>query len=155
VAEDIGFIGRGDWEALQAQEEERDRQRIEAIRQGTAELQDATAADELVRWIADTMTEVATGRVRIEEINQDYRARHRALVAVLRRLRIENPIPFSDLWAFYEYWSASLGDTPAEEPTSRSWSSRSARPWTSWNTSRSSLRSRGVQPDGTRLTRWW
>src|SRR4051794_35303102 len=95
--------------ALLAEEEEKARERIETIRRGDSTESDTDLAEELVRWSADTMTGVSTGRLRIDEINDEYRERYRALAAVLRRLGIENPIPFPDLWAFYEYWSANLG----------------------------------------------
>jgi hypothetical protein len=55
----------------------------------------------------DMMIDVATGGVRIEEVNDYYRAREvRIRQTVPEDLKFENPHP--DLWEWYRYWSANL-----------------------------------------------
>jgi hypothetical protein len=74
------------------------------MRRGTSDIPDADAAEELIGWMKRTMTNVATGD-RIDDSNDDYVLRFRALRAVLKRLGMKNPNPHQDLWAFYRYWS--------------------------------------------------
>lgn len=87
----------------------RERRRyLEALRRGDADVNDASAAEELVRWISGTMLQVATGGEKIDAVNEDYQAHYRALAAVLRRLGIPHPNLFDELWTFYGHWSSEL-----------------------------------------------
>lgn len=86
----------------------RKRERLERIYRGRDSTEDPRAAEELIRWIAGTMTAVATGDLEIKAANPEYQQHYRALAAVLRRLGIDNPNPFDDLWTFYGHWRAEL-----------------------------------------------
>jgi hypothetical protein len=50
------------------------------------------------------MTEVATRRANIDDINAAYKERRQLLRSELDKLSLEDPNPFADLWEFYQYW---------------------------------------------------
>lgn len=50
------------------------------------------------------MMAVATGKLRIQDANDYYRARHQRISAGLNALGMENPIPYADLWDWYHKW---------------------------------------------------
>src|SRR5438128_9638811 len=52
---------------------------------------------------------VATGRSRIQEVDDYYKARHRRIAAGLAARGLENPNPFDSLWDWYQKWKASFG----------------------------------------------
>jgi hypothetical protein len=56
------------------------------------------------------MIAVATGGPRIQERNQEYIQRRRAVGALLLKYNLQDPNPYSDLWAWYGRWSG--GDLP-------------------------------------------
>jgi hypothetical protein len=57
---------------------------------------------------AALMVAVATGGPRIEDRQKEYRTRRRQIREELRRLGLEDPNPYGDLWAWYGYWSQQL-----------------------------------------------
>jgi hypothetical protein len=65
-----------------------------------------TALNEL----RDTMIEVATSRIRIQDANDTFRRRYADVASVLARRGIKNPLPYPDLWEWYERWKS--GDMP-------------------------------------------
>lgn len=101
-----GFFYNDKWEAAQSKRERR--VYLDSLRQGRDDVADADVAEGLVAWITATMIQVATGGQKIDEVNQDYQAHHRALTAVLHRLGISHPNAFDDLWTFYGHWRAEL-----------------------------------------------
>jgi len=54
---------------------------------------------------------VSTGGPRIQSVNNDYKERQELIEQGLEERRIENPIPYSDLWEWYGKWSS--GDLPS------------------------------------------
>lgn len=56
------------------------------------------------------MIAVSTGGPRIQEKNREYQERRRRIRAELYKIGIEDPNPYSDLWAWYGKWSS--GDLP-------------------------------------------
>jgi hypothetical protein len=62
----------------------------------------------LIDGQAALMVAVATGGPRIEQENPAYQARRREIAAELRRLGLEDPNSFNDLWGWYGYWSQHL-----------------------------------------------
>lgn len=56
------------------------------------------------------MIAVSTGGPRIQEKNEEYKERRLSIKAALLRKQIEDPNPYSDLWAWYGKWSS--GDLP-------------------------------------------
>ncbi len=78
---------------------------VEAIRRGESSMPDAHAAEALVDRISGLMVSVATGGPRIKEVEASYKREHRALAAVLRRLGIDYPNMFDDLWQWHGRWS--------------------------------------------------
>lgn len=99
-----------------AQDDTVDGATVEAIRLGTSSIPDLEAAERLVDQVAGVMVAVATGGPRINDVKADYAADYRALTAVLRRLEIDNPNPFHDLWQWYGKWN--------DDSTLASWASR-------------------------------
>ena len=70
--------------------------------------------NELIRQIESLrslMVSVATGGPRIDEVNPDYQKAFGTVDRELRRRRIPNPIPYSDLWEWYGRWRS--GDLPS------------------------------------------
>jgi len=56
------------------------------------------------------MIAVSTGGPRIQDKDQEYRERRLRIKATLLRKQIDDPNPYSDLWAWYGKWSS--GDLP-------------------------------------------
>lgn len=56
----------------------------------------------------NTMVAVATGRGRIQELDDYYRARRRRISAALTDRGLDDPNPFEDLWAWYHKWKVDL-----------------------------------------------
>ena len=56
------------------------------------------------------MVSVSTGGPRINELNEEYKVRRERIRAALVRKGLEDPNPYSDLWAWYGKWSS--GDLP-------------------------------------------
>lgn len=71
----------------------------------------ASTLGEEVDELRRLMTDVATGGPRIQEVNDDYKAKHQRIVEGLVRLELENPNPYRDLWDWYSRWSS--GDLPS------------------------------------------
>jgi hypothetical protein len=70
--------------------------------------------EELIRILElqkSTMISVATGRERIENVNETYKTRKDILSEGLSERNIDNPIQFGDLWEWYGKWSS--GELPS------------------------------------------
>lgn len=78
---------------------------VEAIRSGESAMPDVDAAEALVDSVSGLMVSVATGGPAIKTVDADYKREHRALGAALRRLGIDYPNKFDDLWRWYGRWS--------------------------------------------------
>lgn len=64
-------------------------------------------AEDLLRLVdlqAGLLISVATGGPRIEHVNDEYQRRRSALHAGLRRLGVESPFPWRDLWGWHGTW---------------------------------------------------
>jgi len=61
--------------------------------------------------LRNTMTAVATGGPRIDEVNDKYQRTFAAVTAELLSRQINNPITYSSLWDWYGRWSS--GDLPS------------------------------------------
>jgi len=69
--------------------------------------------DELIRALEelrDAMVNVSTGRMLIQDVNDRFRATYGLVASALVRRRVENPLPYGDLWDFYGRWKS--GDMP-------------------------------------------
>jgi hypothetical protein len=53
----------------------------------------------------DLMISVSTGGNRIQEVNDEYKARRQRIQEGLKALGIKDPNPYSDLWRWYGKWS--------------------------------------------------
>jgi hypothetical protein len=69
---------------------------------------DLDALRALIDEQAALMVAVATGGPRIEQENRRYQGRRREIASELRRLGLEDPNPFRDLWGWYGYWAQHL-----------------------------------------------
>jgi hypothetical protein len=72
---------------------------------------DEEVVDTLFAEIAiqrDQMIAVATGRGRIQDLNDYYKARRRRIAAALADRGIEDPNPFDSLWDWYRKWKAEF-----------------------------------------------
>lgn len=68
----------------------------------------ATELKELVQKIENQkalMTAVSTGGPRIKEVNQEYIGKRAEIADCLRKLEINDPNPYPDLWTWYGKWS--------------------------------------------------
>ncbi|SKB69691.1 hypothetical protein [Dyadobacter psychrophilus] len=63
-----------------------------------------------VNFLHDTMISVSTGGSRIQDVNDIYQEKFAKVELALKRLSLDNPNPFSDLWRWYAKWSA--GEMP-------------------------------------------
>ena len=77
---------------------------VEAIRNAESSTSDVEAAEALLDSVAGLMVSVATGGPPIKDVDGEYKRHHRALAAVLRRLAIDYPNKFDDLWRWYGRW---------------------------------------------------
>lgn len=66
---------------------------------------------ELIEAQKQLMIAVSTGGPRIQETNDEYKKRRLEIKAALLRKQIDDPNPYSDLWAWYGKWSS--GDLPS------------------------------------------
>jgi hypothetical protein len=57
------------------------------------------------------MITVSTGREAVDNVNDEYVERHRRLQGELRKVGLEYPVPYDDLWRWYKKWSS--GDLPS------------------------------------------
>lgn len=55
------------------------------------------------------MVAVATGRGRIQDLDDYYKARRRRIAAALAERGIEDPNPFESLWDWYQKWKTEFG----------------------------------------------
>lgn len=75
---------------------------------------DFAIVDQVIRDIEEQkalMISVATGGDRIQAVNDDYRDRRDRIRQLLESLKITEPNPYPDLWAWYEKWRD--GDLPS------------------------------------------
>lgn len=63
---------------------------------------------DLVEEQRSLMIAVGVHKAQIEEVEADYKARRRTIAAELRRLGLDDPNPFADLWDWYAYWKEHL-----------------------------------------------
>ncbi len=66
---------------------------------------------ETVEKQRDIMIAVATGGLRINDVNPDYIRRRREIRQILEKLGLEDPNPYDDLWEWYGKWKS--GDLPS------------------------------------------
>jgi hypothetical protein len=63
-----------------------------------------------IEHLRNTMIAAATGGPRINEINDEYQRNYAIVAAALARRRIENTLPYGNLWDWYGRWTS--GDLP-------------------------------------------
>lgn len=63
-----------------------------------------------VNYLKDTLISVSTGGLRIQDINDEYQKRFSKIATALKRLTLDNPNHFNDLWQWYGKWSS--GEMP-------------------------------------------
>jgi hypothetical protein len=62
-------------------------------------------------YLRDTMRSVATGGHRIDDVNEEFQDGYARVAAALRQRGIANPLPYANLWEWYDRWSS--GDMPS------------------------------------------
>lgn len=62
----------------------------------------------LIDEIQKIMTNVATGKVNIDEMNPRYKQIYKILDEEYKKMNQRNPNKFTDLWEFYQYWKEAL-----------------------------------------------
>ena len=60
--------------------------------------------------LRNVMISVSTGGPMIKDVNEEYKEAYARLTEQLENLGLTNPIPYTDLWAWYGKWSS--GDFP-------------------------------------------
>ena len=63
-----------------------------------------------IEQLRNTMIAAATGGPRINEINDEYQRNYAIVAVALARRRIENTLPYGNLWDWYSRWTS--GDLP-------------------------------------------
>jgi hypothetical protein len=61
-----------------------------------------------IEKIKELMTDVSTGEVRIQDVNEQYKELYNELDEIFEQNNMKNPNPYSDLWEFHYYWSKKL-----------------------------------------------
>lgn len=64
---------------------------------------------ELVQRQSNVIVTTGTGGSRIQDVDNDYQASDRVLVANFRRLQLDPPFPWRTLWEWHGYYSQNLG----------------------------------------------
>ncbi len=64
---------------------------------------------ELVQRQSNVIVTTGTGGSRIQDVDADYQANDRVLVANFRRLQLDPPFPWRTLWEWHGYYSQNLG----------------------------------------------
>src|SRR3989338_4036655 len=70
--------------------------------------------NDLIEKIKIIMTDVATGKAKIQDTNDEYKNLFRELDDIFSSTNKKNPNKFSDLWEFYNFWKKKKMDTYAE-----------------------------------------
>ena len=60
--------------------------------------------NDLIEKIKTIMTDVATGKAKIQDTNDEYKKLFRELDDIFSSSNQKNPNQFSDLWKFYSFW---------------------------------------------------
>lgn len=81
---------------------------LKALTRSPLIVADEEAAERLVDSVSSILVDVATGGSRIDDVKDEFSLSARALDAVLRRLGIDNPNPYRDLWGWYEFYREHL-----------------------------------------------
>lgn len=63
-----------------------------------------------IEQLRNTMTGVATGGPRIQDVNDEFQRTYAIVAAALARRTVPNPLPYGNLWDWYGRWSS--GDLP-------------------------------------------
>lgn len=72
---------------------------------------DITTKDKTINcidFLKNTLTTVSTGGMKIQDINNHYKNTYNLLDRILRRINIDNPNPYNDLWLWHGKWSSDL-----------------------------------------------
>jgi hypothetical protein len=63
---------------------------------------------ELIEEQRSLMNAVAVGAKQIEDVQQEYKSRRKTIATELRRLGLDDPNPFADLWDWYHHWKENF-----------------------------------------------
>lgn len=66
---------------------------------------------EKLNRIKSILISVATGGPKIQSVNEEYKKFYNELDSIFKRLQLNNPNSYRDLWEWYGYWSA--GELPS------------------------------------------
>ncbi|MDZ4853772.1 MAG: hypothetical protein SGJ26_02740 [Nitrospirota bacterium] len=72
-----------------------------------SEVEDSLYAEILIH--RNQLVAVSTGKGRIQDLDDYYKARHRRIATALAARGIDNPNPFESLWDWYHKWKALFG----------------------------------------------
>lgn len=61
-----------------------------------------------VNYLKDTLISVSTGGLRIQDANDEYQKRYSLVATALKRLTLDNPNTFNDLWQWHGKWSSGV-----------------------------------------------
>ncbi|MCL4322766.1 MAG: TIGR02391 family protein [Deltaproteobacteria bacterium] len=61
-----------------------------------------------IESIKNIMIDVSTGKARIQDENDKYKALYKEIGKEYEKCGLKNPNAFSDLWEFYSYWDENL-----------------------------------------------
>ena len=93
----------------------RDIEIAEIVYRLNPDLMDGTLDDvenllDVLSSLRSTLIEVSTGGPRINTVNEGYKKNYSTLTQMLKQCGLTNPIPYSDLWLWYQKWRS--GDLP-------------------------------------------
>lgn len=57
-----------------------------------------------IKYLKEILENVATSKIQIQDINDDYKHRYYKVKQSLDILQIDNPNVFNDLWKWYQFW---------------------------------------------------
>ena len=63
-----------------------------------------------INYLKDILISVSTGSQRIQDANDEYIKRYKVVNSALKKLSVDNPNPFNDLWQWYGRWTS--GEMP-------------------------------------------
>lgn len=63
---------------------------------------------EQVNYLKNILISVSTGGQRIQEVNDQYQDTYKTVNSFLKKINLQNPNPFNDLWQWYDKWNTNL-----------------------------------------------
>lgn len=69
---------------------------------------------DIIDYIRDTLIGTGTGKIRIQDVEKEFAEKMISYIDTLEKAKIQNPLPFNNLWGWYNYYKTNNLDTYAK-----------------------------------------